>query len=155
MLICKIYRCSWSILYLILNLSCSHHVIKPVSNSTQINLSDTLYSLDVNNRSVSLPLSPKFSNTEGYKFVQVEVSKVVNPRKIFLSFEVHYQKNDEKILLGTFSLYPADNPGKFIVPSRGRLKPEGSIILSLVVNEVVKSDDTLSVVVSKINLVNK
>jgi hypothetical protein len=74
------------------------------------------------------------------------VIKVTNPQKRPAQFEVHYQPNDgEKILLGGFSLYPPDNPGKFIVPTQGKVKAEGKLILSLVKSDQVVAGDVVKV----------
>jgi hypothetical protein len=83
--------------------------------------------------------------------VQVEVVEVLNPKKYALTFEVHYQpKSNTKIYLGSFSLYPADNPGKFIVPTQGKVKNEGAIVLSMVMADKVNVGDPLKVGVKKI-----
>src|SRR5437016_207434 len=95
---------------------------------------ETLYYLDNNDPSITQPLEAKDGPFDRYKFVQIEVTKVLNPKKYPLTFEVRYlSKSNEKTYLGSFSLYPSDNPGKFIVATQGKLKDEGAIILSLVV----------------------
>jgi hypothetical protein len=67
---------------------------------------------------------------------------------------VSYQPNGEKnIYLGSFSLYPADNPGKFLVATQGKLGSEGAIILTLVVPEKIDASDRISVTVKKIDLI--
>jgi hypothetical protein len=66
------------------------------------------------------------------KFVQVRVTHVENPARVALSFAVAYQtSNGDKIALGFFSLYPADNPGTFIVPTQGKIRADGSIVVTL------------------------
>src|SRR3569832_934861 len=88
------------------------------------------------------------------RFVQVEVVMVTNPRKRPAEFQVHYQPNDgEKILLGAFSLYPPDNPGKFIVPTQGKVKAEGKLILSLVKSDQVVDGDVLEVIIRPMKFV--
>jgi hypothetical protein len=70
---------------------------------------------------------------QGRKFVQIEVTHVSNPRRIPLSFTVHFQPaQGEAIYLGSFSLFPPDNPGKFIVSTRGELKTGGTVTVNLV-----------------------
>lgn len=67
-----------------------------------------------------------------YKFVQVEVAEVVNPRRQALSFDVSYEPpGGQRIPLGSFSLYPPDNPGHFIVPTQNRVRNEGAIVLTM------------------------
>jgi hypothetical protein len=85
-----------------------------------------------------------------YQFVQVEVVKVINPQKYPLIFYVHYQSiNNVKILLGSFSLYPSDNPGKFIVATQGKLDKEGSIIVSLQIPAKINAGDKLEEALKK------
>jgi len=117
---------------------------------------DTLYYLDSNKRSIVQPIEPKDIGQEGCKFVQVEVTKVINPKKYPLTFEVHYQsESDVKTYLGSFSLYPSDNPGKFIVATQGKLKNEGAIILSLVIPDNIDSKDTIKVTVKRIRFLKE
>ena len=67
-----------------------------------------------------------------YKFVQVEVVEVVNPSRYALTFEVDYQPNDgARIHLGDFSLYPADHPGRFLVPTQGKVRGGGALVLRM------------------------
>lgn len=115
---------------------------------------ETLYYLDINKPGIVQPLdSRNMDQGRSYKFVQVEVANVVNPKKYPLTFQVHYQLNsDVKTYLGSFSLYPADNPGKFIVATQGKLKNEGAIVLSLVIPPDVEAGDTIKVGVKKIKL---
>jgi hypothetical protein len=87
------------------------------------------------------------------KFVQVEVVEVENPAKVSLTFEVLYvPAGAQQIRLGMFSLFPADNPGKFIVPTHGNVTGEGSIVVSLVVADHVPTDVPLKVGIGKIAL---
>lgn len=115
---------------------------------------DTFYYLDNNKSSITQPLEPKNESLEGCKFVQVVVTEVLNPKKYPLTFEVRYQsKSGEKIYLGSFSLYPSDNPGKFIVATQGKVKGEGAIILSLVIPDKFDAKDTIKVTVKKMKLI--
>jgi hypothetical protein len=89
---------------------------------------------------------------EGAKFVQVEVAEVLNPNKYALTFEVWYQpKRNARIYLGGFSLYPADNPGKFIVPTQSKMKNEGAIVLTMVIADQAGIRDQVKVGVKKIS----
>ena len=113
-------------------------------------MNDTLFYLDFRKPSVTQPVGR--GGPEGSKFVQVEVTEVLNPQKYPLTFEVRYQSKDNaKTYLGSFSLYPADKPGKFIVATQGKVKDEGAIILSLVVPAEVDTKDTIKVTVKKMN----
>ncbi len=110
--------------------------------------------MDISNPSLSQPIEPTDEGVEGAKFVQVEVSEVLNPKKYALTFEVRYQpKSNTKIYLGGFSLYPADNPRKFIVPTQGKVKNEGAIVLSMVITDKVDTRDLVKVGVKRIKFV--
>ncbi len=68
----------------------------------------------------------------GERFVRVEIIEVINPGLVPLAFEVHYRPPaGEAIQLGGFALFPPDQPGRFIVPTQGRLRGEGEILLLL------------------------
>lgn len=87
------------------------------------------------------------------KFVQVEIAAIVNPRLVPIMFEVRYRPEtgaDE--LLGTFSPFPPDNPGTFIVATRGRLRAGGAILLALVPLEEVGPEDQVQVELTAISL---
>lgn len=112
---------------------------------------EPLYYLDLNKPQLEQSIEPGDREVDGSKFVQVEVSEVNNPQKYPIKFEVSYQpKDQEKIFLGSFSLFPPNNPGKFIVATQGKVKGEGKIILSLVTSEQAKSAETLKIGVKRI-----
>jgi len=115
-----------------------------------------VFSLDLQNPEIKQKILPDDGDPAKARFVQVEVIKVTNPQKRPAQFEVHYQPNPgEKILLGSFSLYPPDNPGKFIVPTQGKVKAEGMLILSLVKSDQVVSGDVVEVIVRPMKFVNR
>jgi len=68
---------------------------------------------------------------ERLRFVRIRVVAVRNPRLTGVTFNVDFRANSgASIHLGSFSLYPADNPGTFIVPfPRGAVLP-GSVAVS-------------------------
>lgn len=111
------------------------------------------FSLDLANRSVTKPIEPGLADPASAKFVEIDVSDVVNPKRIRLTFEVHYQSgNGEKLQLGSFALYPPDDPGTFIVATRGRLRSGGAIVLSMKVLDEVGPQDRVRVTVRRISL---
>jgi len=126
---------------------------QPVSKSQNKSSNDgTVYYLDSKRTSVTQPIEPTTKDAATAKFVQTEITSVQNPRKKALAFEVHYQPSaGQKIYLGTFSLYPADNPGTFIVPTQGKLKNQGALILSMVITDKDSSDE-IKVAVKKLQL---
>jgi hypothetical protein len=88
------------------------------------------------------------------KFVQIEVTEVINLQKIPLSFSVHYQSvQGERILLGTFSLFPPDNPGNFIVATQGKLRIGGMIIVSMIPLEEVRDPEAIQVRLKRISFI--
>jgi hypothetical protein len=124
-----------------------------VATETNAADNDTLYYLDLNKPSIVQRIEPaQLEPGVTYKFVQVEVARVINPKLYALTFQVHYQLNNDKTYLGGFSLYPSDNPGKFLVATQGKVKHEGAIVLSLVAPEKVAAGDTIQVGVKKFKL---
>jgi hypothetical protein len=106
--------------------------------------------LDVKNPSVGRAIEPA-DHAESAKLVQVEIVEVENPKKLAATFRVEYQpRSGEKIFLGAFSLYPSDMPGKFIVATHGKVKSEGSIVVSLITPKFYKEGDVLKIGVGKI-----
>ena len=86
-------------------------------------------------------------------FVRVEVARVENPGQYALSFDVDFRDADGKSArLGTFSLFPADNPGSFIVPVQHKLRAGGSIVVSLVIVDTPAPDARIRVGIGKIEL---
>lgn len=74
----------------------------------------------------------RLDRSAGDKFVLIEISRVINPEAVPLAFTVHYRKSGQKELyLGGFALYPADNPGIFIVPVQGKVSQDGEIFLTM------------------------
>ena len=115
-----------------------------------------MYLLDLQHPKITQKIRPDDGDPTKARFVQVEVIKVTNLQQRPAQFEVHYQSNDgEKILLGSFSLYPPDNPGKFIVPTQGKVKTEGALILSLVRSDRVVAGDVIEVTVRPMKFVNR
>ena len=120
------------------------------------NSDEKLYYLDLNSPSIVQAIDANKKNLENAKFVRVEVVDVVNPRKLPIAFQVHYQTlTNEKLYLGSFGLYPSDNPGKFIVTTRGKVKNEGAIVLSLVKPENAVASDTIRLGVKRMQFVNE
>ncbi|MEP7345070.1 MAG: hypothetical protein ABI877_07380 [Gemmatimonadaceae bacterium] len=117
---------------------------------------DTLNYLDLSKPSLRQALDPKETGHERYRFVQVEVIQVTNPQKHPLTFEVRYEPaNGAASSLGSFSLYPADNPGKFIVATQGKLRDEGVIVLSLVTPDKIDGRDSIRVAVGRVKFLRE
>ena len=89
---------------------------------------------------------------QGKKFVQIEVTHVSNPQRIPLSFAVHFQSaQGEAIYLGSFSLFPPDNPGTFIVSTQGKLKAGGAVTVTLVPLQRVGSAPEIRVQIKRLS----
>lgn len=138
--------------------SCSGQTLNLVNSEANkrnsVSNDEKLYYLDLNSLSVVQRVN-RDDNAAGNRFVQVEVVKVVNPKKLPVAFQVYYQTTtNEKLYLGSFGLFPSDNPGKFIVATQGKLKNEGAIVLTLVKPDQSGTGDTVKVAVRKIRFVN-
>jgi hypothetical protein len=69
---------------------------------------------------------------ESRKFVAVEIGEVRNPERHSLTFEVSFRPSrGPSVPLGVFSLFPADNPGRFIVATAGKAQSEGEIVVTM------------------------
>lgn len=116
---------------------------------------DNLHHLDLDHPTVTQPIESNDA-AEARKFVRVEVTEVINPKKYAVTFAVDYLMNhDTRIRLGEFSLFPADNPGKFIVPTQRKVKNQGALVLSLHTPDTVGRGDELRVTVQRMRFVNE
>ena len=127
----------------------------PLSQNRNKSKSDeTRYSLDLDKPEVEQSIELGEADVANAKFVQVEVTQVTNPNNLPASFQVYFQPHEgEKILLGSFSLYPPNNPGKFIVPTQGKVKGEGKLILSLARLDKTHARDVVRVEVKPLKFV--
>jgi hypothetical protein len=153
------YRLGWAVsLVVLVFLSCNG---KPVnletSNTSQEKRvesgeHDETYFLDLGSPSFEQQIDRQ-NDDERAKFVQVEVVSVTNPKKHPVSFKVYFQpKDSDRIYLGSFSLFPADNPGKFIVATQGKVVGRGKLVLEMSTTDKVDRADVLKVGIKKIRL---
>jgi hypothetical protein len=114
-------------------LSQSFATAKPVANLEHAgDASASLQYLDVEHNSLVRHVELSSRKLSSVKFVQIRIAEVNNPRRTGLIFDVEFQPDDgRRIALGTFSLYPADHPGTFIVATQGRVKSAGSVIVTI------------------------
>lgn len=115
---------------------------------------EKLYYLDLNSPEIVQPIEARDWVVEKPKFVEVEVVEVVNPKRHPISFQVYYRSPNGDVYLGSFGLFPADNPGKFIVATQNKVKNEGAIALHFVRPANVAAGDTIRVGIRRIKLVN-
>ena len=86
--------------------------------------------LDIRRPSLSQRLEVQGRDVGRSRFVQIKVVEVRNPRRTGVTFDVNFHADGGATThLGSFSLYPADNPGTFIVPFR-RVTLPGSVSVS-------------------------
>ena len=104
------------------------------------------YELTLSHPTAEQPIGPDVTAQKPPAFVQIEVTEVANPKRIPLSFVVDVEpRQGKKTYLGTFSLFPADNPGKFIVASQGKLQAGGKLSVTLTPLQTVKGDEQVRV----------
>lgn len=114
------------------------------------------YELTLASRSVAQQIDPGIASPQAVKFVQFEVTDVTNPGRIPLAFTVHYQPvQGEKSFLGIFSLFPPDNPGKFIVATQGKLETGGTIVVSVTPLEESRGQNDIRVRLKRISFIRE
>ena len=148
---CKAFACLLSLTALAIS-ACGSST-ESHANMTSLENADSGFTFTAKNRTARQELPSDLRSPQDYKFVEVVVVDVVNPKQHAIRFEVHYRPpNEGTIFLGTFSLFPADNPGSFIVPTQGKLRSEGELILSLVLPEDVPMSDALRITTRNMTL---
>jgi hypothetical protein len=124
------------------------------TNSGKTN--EKLTFLDAEKPTLIQTIEPSDKVEADCKFVQVEVVQVQNPKRCTVTLKVEYQlKDTERVFLGSFSLYPSDNPGTFIVSTLGKVRNQGAIVLSLVVPDDFKRGDVLRVGVTRVRFLKQ
>jgi hypothetical protein len=116
---------------------------------------DTVYYLDFGKPILQQQIDSASARGGPYKFVQIEVTEVTNPKRRALIFDVSYRKQPgAESRLGSFSLYPPDNPGKFLVPTHNQVIDGGTVVLSLTSPDPRLEGEPIRVGISKLKLVN-
>ena len=119
---------------------------KPAGAQTQKEGQSGSLRLNLANQSLLHPIESRIAEPEKLKFVQFEIGELINPRQIRIIFEVRYRpETGADVLLGTFSPFPPDNAGTYIVSTRGSLRAGGAILLSMIVLDEVGSEDDVQV----------
>jgi len=94
------------------------------------------------------------SDPETFDFVQIHIVQVVNPQRIGVLFEVAFLADDgTRVRLGSFSLFPPDNPGQFIVATQHRVRSKGSIVVSLHTAQPIDASTPLSIGIGSVALI--
>ena len=109
--------------------------------------------LDVANTTLTQQVDPAGAKSGETKFAEVQIVEVVNPARAGLSFDVCFKPTGAPpVRLGTFSLFPANNPGTFIVPTQGKVDRRGTFIVSMLVTDPVPAGVPLKVGIGRIAL---
>lgn len=118
-----------------------------INSGTPGESADSVSHLNLNRPNVEQAI--EIAANETPRFVKVEVTEVTNPKKHAVTFEVRYRQAvaNAEIYLGSFSLYPSDNPGKFLVATQGKVKGRGAIKLTLVTPDKTDKSDVINVAV--------
>jgi len=128
----------------------SSHLARPVDDAKEQEKADSVLYLDLRTPTVTQEIAAADNLNPACKFVQVEISKITNPKRYAIQFKLYYlPTNEEKVYLGSFSPYPADHPGKFIVATQGKVKNEGSLMLSMTLIVKPEPDDDVQVALKK------
>jgi hypothetical protein len=107
---------------------------------------ERVHELDLASPTAVESLPAALAEPERSRFVQIELTEISNPGRTPIALEVrHRPVSGAESLLGIFSPFPSDNPGRFIVPTGGRLVPGGAIAVTLVLLPEAPRDDDLRV----------
>jgi hypothetical protein len=110
--------------------------------------------IDLAHTSVAQHMDLSEAESAPYHYVQIKIDPVVNPNHIGVLFDVAFLPDSgSRVHLGSFSLYPPDHPGTFIVPTQQRVRSSGSIVVSLHTVPVVTVTAPLSIGVASIALI--
>jgi hypothetical protein len=94
------------------------------------------------------------SDSKEFDFVQIRIIQVTNPQRIAVLFEVAFLVDGgSSVRLGSFSLFPPDNPGQFIVATQHRVRSPGSILVSLHTAQPIDASTPLAVGIGSIALI--
>jgi hypothetical protein len=89
-----------------------------------------------------------------FDFVQIRIVQVTNPQRIGVLFEVDFLADGgPSVRLGSFSLFPPDNPGQFIVATQHRVRSSGSIVVSLRTAQPVDASTPLAIGIGSVVLI--
>jgi hypothetical protein len=126
--------------------------IQIISCGTNI---DTVLYLTSKKNTLSVNVSREESN-KAHRYVKIKISQVTNPEMQYLAFDVFFRTDQKKkILLGSFSLFPANNPGEFVVATRGIIIGEGQLLISMTNPDGKPLSDLVKVAVNQVNLTNQ
>ncbi|HEX6660342.1 MAG TPA: hypothetical protein VF067_00515 [Sphingomicrobium sp.] len=102
-----------------------------LSPESEYSLGPEMRYMDFRQPTLAWPV-PQAAAARGAKFVIARIEDVTNPKRVPLTFAVAFRPSGgQTIELGSFSLYPPDNPGRFIVATQGKVEAKGELLLTL------------------------
>ncbi len=114
---------------------------------------DSLITLTLSQPLHRQPVATLGTDLRTLGFLRIEVVTVTNPQKLALSIEVlHALPSQADSLLGMVSLFPADNPGRFVVATGGRLREDGTLTVRLVTPDTGGGRDAVRLSVRPVTL---
>ena len=124
--------------------------------NTAVTSQERLQVLDLTAPELLEPLGEQAAAARENKFVRVEVVSVVNPKRLPVTVRVDYAPpTGDRVHLGSFSLFPSDRPGKFIVATQGRVSGGGAIVLTLEKPRPAAPSDTIRIAIRPLTFVNR
>lgn len=115
---------------------------------------DTVYRIDFGQDTLVVPVDV-MPQAESNRFVFVEITAVENPEVLPLAFSVSYNDGRRKtVRLGDFALFPGNNPGKFIVPTQGKVGTTGSILIRMLPQPQAKDAGSVSVEIRRVRFID-
>lgn len=109
--------------------------------------------LDASHRQVEQRVCRNVAELRARRFIEIVVSAVHNPARRRLVFEVGYRGRERpEVRLGLFSLFPPDNPGTFLVPTGGRLRPGGTIVVRMLPLDSIAPEDSVRIEMRRFRL---
>ena len=113
-----------------------------------------MHVIDLAHPSFAQHVDPKDNDPTAFDFVQIRIIQVTNPQRIGVLFEVAFVPDGgSSVHLGSFSLFPPDNPGQFIVATQHRVRSSGSIVVSLHTAQPVDASTSLAIGIGSIGLI--
>ena len=112
-----------------------------------------VYLIDFSNDVLVIPVVD-MERSDNNRLVFIEISEVENPQVLPLAFSVSFFQNNKRINLGSFALYPGDNPGKFIVPTQGIVDKTGKIQIELITLSEYKGTEAVRVKIKSVKLID-
>jgi hypothetical protein len=100
------------------------------NHSTQPLSGDTVYALNTTNPIIRVSMK-ELGEPRQKKFVRINASQIINPALVPITIRLYYMTAGKEEFLGSVAPFPANNPGSFIIATKGILTREGILELRL------------------------